>query len=53
MRWLDQVAVKEYGASFLLDRLSTDLIQGLKNSFPEWKEIFVFACCKDTMYPFV
>ena len=46
MRRLDQVAVKEYGASFLMHHLSPDLIEGLKNNFPEWREIFVFACMR-------
>ncbi len=46
LRRLDQVAVKEYGASFLLDHLSPDLKDVLKNNFSEWKEIFVFACMR-------
>jgi transposase len=46
MRRFDQIAVKEYGASFLLHHLSADLVDGLKNNFPEWKEIFVFACMR-------
>lgn len=35
MRRFDQIAGEEYGALFLLDQMSTDLIDGLKNNFPE------------------
>ena len=46
MRRYDQIAVKEYGASFLLRSISRDLISTLAECFPEWKEIFVFACMR-------
>ncbi len=39
----DQITVREYGATFLLQYLSGDIISELKNNFHEWKEIFVFA----------
>ena len=37
MHRFDQVSVKEYGASFLLQHISPDITQELKNDFPEWK----------------
>ena len=46
MHRFDQVSVKEYGASFLLQHISLDITQELKNDFPEWKEIFTFACMR-------
>ena len=46
MHRFDQVSVKEYGASFLLQHISPDVILELKNNFPEWKEIFIFACMR-------
>ena len=46
MKRYDQVSVKEYGSSFLLNHVSGDIIDGLKKHFREWKEIFVFACTR-------
>jgi len=46
MHRYDQISVKEYGSSFLLNHISGDLISALKLYFPEWKEIFVFACMR-------
>lgn len=46
MRRYDQISVKEYGAAFLLQHLSADLMAALRDIFPEWKEIFVFACMR-------
>ena len=46
MHRFDQVSVKEYGASFLLQLISLDITQELKNNFPEWKKIFTFACMR-------
>ena len=46
MHRFDQIAVKEYGSAFMLHHISGDLIAGLKEHFPEWKEIFVFACMR-------
>ena len=46
MRRYDQVSVKEYGSAFMIHHLSSDLLSGLKKHFPEWKEIFVFACMR-------
>ena len=37
-----QIAVKEYGASFLLNHISGDMIISLKKHFPQWEEIFIF-----------
>ena len=39
----DQVIVMEYGATFLIQHLSTELINALRENFQKWKEIFVFA----------
>ncbi|MGC8563254.1 MAG: hypothetical protein ACP5NO_08740, partial [Thermoplasmata archaeon] len=46
MKRYDQIAVKEYGASFLLQHISGDITQLLQNFFPEWREIFVFSCMR-------
>lgn len=46
MKRFENVSVKEYGASFLLYHISSDLIDYLKSSFPEWREIFTFACMR-------
>jgi transposase len=46
MKRYDRISVKEYGSSFLLQHISGDLISALKLYFPEWKEIFVFACMR-------
>lgn len=45
-RRYEQISVKEFGAStFLLD-ISGDIQEALKDLFPEWREIFVFACMR-------
>ncbi len=46
MKRYDQISVKEYGASSLLMYLSEDIRKSLKDNFPEWREIFVFACMR-------
>ncbi|MHB1708757.1 MAG: transposase [Thermoplasmataceae archaeon] len=46
MKRYDQISVKEYGSSFLLQHISADLITSLRKYFPEWREIFVFACMR-------
>lgn len=46
MKRYDQISVKEYGSSFLLQDISGDLIPALRLYFPEWKEIFIFACMR-------
>lgn len=46
MRRYDQISVKEYGSTFLIHHLSPDLLAGMKKHFPEWKEIFIFACMR-------
>ncbi|QRF75346.1 Transposase [Thermoplasmatales archaeon] len=46
MKRYDQITVKEYGASFLLYEVSDDLRKELSECFPEWKEIFIFACMR-------
>ncbi|MGC8558637.1 MAG: transposase, partial [Nitrososphaeria archaeon] len=46
MKRFENISVKEYGASFLLYHISSDLMDYLKSSFPEWKEIFAFACMR-------
>jgi transposase len=46
MKRFHQITVKEYGASFLIQHLSTDIVNALKEHFHEWKEIFVFACMR-------
>ncbi len=46
MKRLDQVSVKEYGASALLMDISGDIRSALQDLFPEWKEIFIFACMR-------
>ena len=43
MKRFDQITVKEYGATFLIQHLSSDIMKALKEHFHEWKEIFVFA----------
>ena len=43
MKRFDQITVKEYGATFLIQHLSNDIMKTLKEHFHEWKEIFVFA----------
>lgn len=43
MKLYDRISVKEYGASFLLNHTSTDIIESLQKLFPQWKEIFAFA----------
>jgi len=43
MHRFDQITVKEYGASFLLQHISSDLVEKLRNNFPEWREIFICA----------
>jgi len=35
----DRITVKEYGASFLLQHISSDLVEKLRNNFPEWREL--------------
>ena len=46
MKHFDQVTVKEYGATFLIQHLSTDIISALRENFQEWKETFVFAAMR-------
>ncbi len=46
MKRYDQIAVKEYGSSFLMQHVSGDIVQSLEDFFPEWKEIFVFSCMR-------
>ena len=46
MKRFDQVTVKEYGATFLIQHLSTDIISALRENFQEWKETFVFAAMR-------
>lgn len=46
MTLIDQITVKEYGATFLIQNLFSDIIKGLKENFHEWKEIFVFAAMR-------
>ena len=43
MHRFDQITVKEYGASFLLQHISSDIVKELGKNFPEWKEIFIFS----------
>jgi hypothetical protein len=43
MKLYDWISVKEYGASFLLNHVSTDIIGSLQKIFTQWKEIFAFA----------
>ena len=38
--------MKEYGSSFLLNHISPDIVNELKKRFPEWKEVFAFACMR-------
>ena len=46
MKRYDQVSVKEYGSSFMLHNISTDVLAGLRDHFTEWMEIFVFSCMR-------
>ena len=46
MNRYDQISVKEYGSSFMLHNISTDILAGLKDHFTEWMEIFVFSCMR-------
>jgi transposase len=46
MKRFDQVTVKEYGATFLIQNLSSDIMKALRENFHEWKEIFVFAAMR-------
>ena len=46
MRRYDQIKVKEYGSTFLINHVSRDIMDELKRHFPEWKEIFAFACMR-------
>ena len=46
MKRYEHISVKEYGSSFLLQHISGDLTASLKNYFPEWKEVFIFACMR-------
>ena len=43
MKLYSQISVREYGASFLLNYISGDMIRSLKKHFPQWKEIFIFS----------
>ena len=44
---LKNISVKEFGAADYVIRESEDIIQNLKETFPnDWKEIFVFAFCR-------
>ena len=43
MKLYSQIAVKEYGASFLVNHISGDMTRSLKKHFPQWKEIFIFS----------
>ena len=43
MNRYDRVSVKEYGSSFMLHNISTDILAGLRDHFTEWMEIFVFS----------
>ena len=46
MKRYDQISVKEYGSSFMLHNISTDILAGLRDHFTEWMEIFVFSCMR-------
>ena len=46
MSGFDEIAVKEYGASFLFNHLSSNIMDGMGRDFPEWKEAFVFSCMR-------
>ncbi len=46
LKRLQQISVKEYGASSLLMGISADIRDALKGSFQEWREIFVFSCMR-------
>ena len=46
MKRYDQIKVKGYGSSFLLQHISGDIVQSLEEFFPEWNEIFVFSCMR-------
>lgn len=46
MKRYDHISVKEYGSSLMLQHISSDLISALKLYFPEWKEVFIFACMR-------
>jgi len=44
---ISSVVVKEYGASYVLVELLSDLGNALRKSFPSrWKEILVLACMR-------
>ena len=43
MKLYSRIAVKEYGASFLVNHISGDMTRSLKKHFPQWKEIFIFS----------
>jgi hypothetical protein len=43
MKLYDRVSVKEYSASFLLNIVSTDIIESLQKTFTQWKDIFIFS----------
>ena len=46
MKRFDQVTVREYGATFLIQHLSSDIMKSLRENFHEWKGIFVFAAMR-------
>ena len=46
MKHYDQITVKEYGVSFLLQHISGDIVKSLEEFFSEWREIFVFICMR-------
>lgn len=39
----DQTTVKEYGTSFVLQHIFSDIVRELGKNFPEWREIFIFS----------
>jgi hypothetical protein len=38
--------LKEYGASILLNHISTNIIESLQKIITQWKEIFAFAAIR-------
>ncbi len=46
MRKMEQISVKEYGASRLMMEVSQDIREALRDNFSEWREMFVFACMR-------
>ncbi|MEM4056806.1 MAG: hypothetical protein QW578_07200 [Thermoplasmatales archaeon] len=45
MKRYDQISVKEYGSSFFLNNISTDILEELKKHFPDGRKYSSLLAC--------